>query len=574
MSKLGAFFAELNPLERNRLLFEWLRDDLKRAELYRELRNAGFPVLQFKSVLRSDDRARWPNEDVYLLSKKEHVETALKHYSVEPYRGLDSGGRFMLGLDNRVAHWAQNDIAAAALRFNAVEIGECAREAVRRASVLLQKNHQFNLPVDLAGKAALHFVELLFGFRDEAHVALMTAMGATYQRLVFQIIGRHFVWDASVPPSDSPAAKKLREELDDEIRIAATKQPGQTRRTGAPERTVIERLVSHYGDPGAKELTVVALGLIAGTVGNITAAISISIDHFFTQRDGAGRLIDHAREAAQRGDDDELKTLIAQAFVRNPPAPFLARASVGRTLGYKHDSGQTVPIPDGAHILLAMGAAETQELVFGGPPHQPEFLHRCIGEHLAKPLICEVVRHALLLPGLSQDIDPASGAPFGLKKRWGVICESYPLRFQRDRRLNQQPLFVVLPIKEPVKENADKLKALTRAGAYVVEDALDKSRHVHFAWFMLVENETHLAMATVYDGDFDAYVEHFALDVSLFDKQFEFLAVEQPTPIRDYPKQFVENIRKYNRTPLGGYFYSAYPTTTVADLDNTTNAAP
>jgi hypothetical protein len=30
---------------------------------------------------------------------------------------------------------------------------------------------------------------------------------------------------------------------------------------------------------------------------------------------------------------------------------------------------------------------------------------------------------------------------------------------------------------------------------------------------MLVEDDTHLSMMTVYDGDFDAYVEHFAIDV-------------------------------------------------------------
>ena len=82
------------------MLFDWLRDDHERAQLYAELRDAGFPVLQFKSLLRSSNHAEWPNQDVYLLSKKEHVEMALKHCSVKPYQALDSGGRFMLGLDS------------------------------------------------------------------------------------------------------------------------------------------------------------------------------------------------------------------------------------------------------------------------------------------------------------------------------------------------------------------------------------------------------------------------------------------------------------------------------------------
>ena len=44
----------------------------------------------------------------------------------------------------------------------------------------------------------------------------------------------------------------------------------------------------------------------------------------------------------------------------------------------------------------------------------------------------------------------------------------------------------------------------------------------------------------------------------------------------EHPKQFVENIRKYNRAPLGEYFFSAYPTVAVADVINATSdtAAP
>jgi hypothetical protein len=83
MSKLGAFGDEGDAIKKNRMLFDWLRDDHERAQLYAELRGAGFPVLQFKSLLRSSNHAEWPNQDVYLLSKKEHIEMALKHCSVK-----------------------------------------------------------------------------------------------------------------------------------------------------------------------------------------------------------------------------------------------------------------------------------------------------------------------------------------------------------------------------------------------------------------------------------------------------------------------------------------------------------
>jgi hypothetical protein len=113
-----------------------------------------------------------------------------------------------------------------------------------------------------------------------------------------------------------------------------------------------------------------------------------------------------------------------------------------------------------------------------------------------------------------------------------------------------------------------------QVGAPLVEEALEKQRFVHSAYFMLVENETHLSMMTVYDGDFDAYVEHFASDVPLFDEQLKYLEGSPRTPTSEFPKEFVEWIKRHNRAPFGGYFYSAYPAVTVADVTNATGEKP
>jgi hypothetical protein len=147
------------------------------------------------------------------------------------------------------------------------------------------------------------------------------------------------------------------------------------------------------------------------------------------------------------------------------------------------------------------------------------------------------------------------------------------MQFQRDRRLNLQPLHLVLPIKKPIKENAKKLLQLTQAGAPLIEEALDKKKFVHSAYFMLVEDGTHLSLMTIYDGDLEAYLEHFAMDVPLFDEQLKYLKGAPPTPTREFPKEFVKYIKRYNRAPFGGYFYSAYPTVTVADVKNATGEA-
>lgn len=568
MSKLKAFRDEQKTIKKNRMVFDWLRDDHERAQLYAELRGAGFPVLQFKSLLRSSNRLDWPNQDVYLLSNKEHIEMALHHCSVKPYQALDSGGRFMLGLESGEAHTRQNRIAVSALKFTQEEVEECAKAAFVRASVLPLKNPQFNLATDLAEQAALRFTELLFGFRDEAHPYLQGAMRIAYTQLVFQIIGRHFVSDSGLPPTDTQEAKDAKERLKYEIREAVKPD----KRTGAPRKRVIERLVRDYGSARSEELIIVALGLIAGTVGNVCAAVSIAVADFFAERDQGSPLMDKARQAAQRTDGGKLRKLIEDAMVRNPPAPFLARTSTGESTGFKVKNDRGEPIPEGAHLVLALGAAADRDYIFGGSDPS-DYPHHCIGQHLAWPLTLEIVRQVLLLPGLTQVIDPVSGKPEKLEKRWGAICESYPIQFQRDRRLNLHPLHLVLPIKKPVKENAKKLLQLMQAGAPVVEEALEKQKFVHSAYFMLVEDETHLSMMTIYDGDFDAYVEHFAIDVPLFDEQLKYLEGAPPTPTREFPKEFVEWIKQHNRAPFGGYFYSAYPTVTVADVKNATGEA-
>ena len=608
--KLKKFGEAPDSVAQNELLFDWLSDDLKRKDLYDELRRKGFPTLRFKSLLTSKKEGGWQKEDVYLLSRPDQVEAALKHYSVEPYRALDSGGQFMLGLDDDRLHGDQRKVAEWAIGiagnstdkcprhgvsekieerehlFTSAEIEDCARAAFRRAAIRPLKSHEFDL-ADLAEQAALHIIKLLFGFRDEAQEVLQPLALGAYRRLVFQIIGRHFVAgsDSGLLPSKSPQVEGLKKGLTKEIDIAAHATGNEPFREGAPKESVIKKLRRHPGGLDPEMLDVIVAGLIAGTVGNIRAAVPIAIYDFFTAKeDGRKPLIDAAQEAARSGGPG-LEDLIWEALLRNPPAAFLARTAKPLSkeapgLTFDDKEGLTRPIPEGAHLLLAMGADPKREWVFGGadPDLKREFVfsgyegfkHNCVGARLAWPLIVEVVRQVLQLPGLSQLIEPASGKPARLEKQWGVMCKPYKLHYQRDRRLNQQRLYVVLPIKEPVTRNAKILKGLTESGAHIVEAALKESGIVHFAWFMLVENETKLSLSTVFDGDFDAYVEHFAVKVPLFDKQFEYLAVEQQTPIREHPKQFVENIRRYNKAPLADYFYSAYPTLSVADIENAT----
>ena len=122
-------------------------------------------------------------------------------------------------------------------------------------------------------------------------------------------------------------------------------------------------------------------------------------------------------------------------------------------------------------------------------------------------------------------------------------------------------------IKSPLAENAERLRRVISSGAPRIQWALDDSRHVHMAWFEFMENDSLLALRTVYDGDFDAYIQHFALKTGeLFDQLFESIEGAPPLPVSEHPNEFVETIRRYNRGPAGGYFFSAYPRTETARI--------
>ncbi|MDM0079351.1 hypothetical protein QTI17_01985 [Variovorax sp. J31P179] len=563
--------SEGNALRQNRLLFDALRDDTAREALYEELRQDRFRPLAFKSVIRhGGGSSSWPDVPAFLLTSAKDVSKALQHGSVKPYSELDSGGRFMLGLDDRCPHMRQRQNGLEALDFDAHVLDKCACEAVVRAMVLPTKNREFDLVTDVAEQAAVRYIAILFGLRAKSHVLLERAMRAGYIRLTFQIIGRHFVSDDGLPPSESKLAVELRDKLEADLKkaVEGTAVPewwDHKLLRAAPAAVHLGQL--YRDDP--EMARVVVKGLMAGTVGNITSAIANVFDHFFRAQADGSFLVDEASALARRKDGTrQLNDLIREALRLQPAAPFLARTTL-EPMAFG-EGGATVQVPAGAELLLAMGA-ETPidlDLMFGGNLQDKEYPHSCVGRHLAWPLVERVVREVLLLPGLTRRLDPDTREVMPPVRRWGAIWESFPLQFQRDRRLNQQPLLFVLKIKEPVAENAQKLMRLTRAGAAVVERALQDASNVHFAWFMLIENSTHLAFFTVYDGDFDAYVEHFALKVPLFDKQFEFLEDAPPTPIQKFPKEFVDTIRKYNRKPLAGYFYSAYPRSSVADIHN------
>ena len=141
------------------------------------------------------------------------------------------------------------------------------------------------------------------------------------------------------------------------------------------------------------------------------------------------------------------------------------------------------------------------------------------------------------------------------------------MQHRRDLRFEQQPLNVVMRVKSPISANAEAIRSVIRVGAPRIEQVLTESRHVHFAWFEFIDNDSKLVLHTVFDGDFNAYLQHFALKVGdVFDRLFRYIEDAPPLPVDEFPAQFIETIRRFNRPAVEGFFYSAYPRAGTAQI--------
>ena len=575
-------FLNQAPLQANRLLLDSLSDDQRRAALYRTLR-ARRHVLQFTSTaVNPGPGGPVFRQTVALLSAREHIDLAFTdatHFSNSPYRALGSG-TFMLALDG-TAHGQQRQQGADLLRkIQPRYLQGLIDQAWRIAAVLPLKQRGFNAAA-LAEQVALRFAGLLFGLSFGDHPLLEAAMRAGYQQLVYQIVGRHFEQQLQLEDKAKVTGAGLamrlgtllgdylRGQVPDDILDLQAKAPGY--------RPLLQQLAEAPGDATLAELTVLAAGLIAGTIGNVQASVAIALDHLLQDHDLASTsALAHAAEPGNPAWG-QLQARVQEALALNPPAALLPRKVI-KDITLTLDGQPVARLAAGTELLLAIGSATAERLdahaaagpdplIYGGDAGAGGHLHACLGAFIGNPLVLTTVRNILRLPGLSRAIDPRTGQALRLEKTWGFRCDKLALEYAQDIAMVQSPLAIIMPVRAPVAANAELLKTIIAVGAPRIEFKLAESRQVHFAWFLLLDNDSQLALFTTFDGDFDTYLKHFALEVgTLFDKLFDCLADPPPLPVAQYPDEFVAKIRQYQRTPVGSYFFSAYPQAPVASI--------
>ncbi|MDF2463608.1 MAG: hypothetical protein K0Q43_1843 [Ramlibacter sp.] len=576
-----------NPDARNRLLLAWLEDDAHRSELFRLIREERGGLLVFPS--RDSGQRDCECVDlggikaqpvtgqrlVALVTDRQAIEEALLNkegrYSSRIYAEL-GGGSFMLALDPAAgtAHDVQRAAYKECFPRDPEVIGPLAEAACDAAAVMALKASDVDL-AHFAEQAALRFCQLLMGYSFRDYPMMEETLRAAYRGLVYQVLGRHFVTDPLAIPVAKQAlglllarTSKLIDayEAQDEDELKGCDDPARPGNV----RPVLEQLGNYNADLNGEQRAIIAVGAVVGTVGNVQAAACIAVSALFAN----SKYRDDARELLRDRTDTEPRKyarwqrLVQAAMAANPPIPFLPRFDL--------EPAKDQP----AEILLALGGAtrvsdeEQDPLIWGLPGGAP---HHCAGQALAWPLIVEIVRRVMSLPGLEERRDAEDATVIGLKKRWGFACESYPLTYQRERRIAQSSLNVAMRLRSPVQKYAAVVREVIRAGAPRIEEALRSARHVHFAWFELVEGDTVLVLHTVYDGPFFAYIQDFALRVGdLFDALFECIENPPPMPVGKFPNEFVAHIQRYDRPPTMGYFFSAYPNSEVARIQRAERA--
>jgi hypothetical protein len=458
-------FDDRNPDARNRLLLAWLEDDVHRSELFRLIREERAGLLVFPSrdsgqrdcecVDLGESRAQpvTGHRLVALVTDREAIEKALlnkeERYSSRIYAEL-GGGSFMLALDPAAgtAHDLQRAAYEKCFPRDPAEIGPLAEAACEAAAVMALKTSDFDL-AHFAEQAALRFCQLLMGYSFRDFSLLEETLRAAYRGLVYQVLGRHFVTDPIAIPVAKQAlglllsrTSKLIDayEAQDEDELKGCDDPARPGNV----RPVLEQLGNYDADLNGEQRAIIAVGAVVGTVGNVQAAACIAVRALLTN----SKYRDDARDLLRDRTDTEPRKyarwqgLIQAALAANPPIPFLPRFDL------KPAKDQP------AETLLALGGAtrisvEEDPLIWGLPEGAP---HHCAGQALAWPLIVEIVRRVMSLPGLEERRDAKDASVIGLKKRWGFACESYPLTYQRERRTAQRSLNVAMRVRTPVQK--------------------------------------------------------------------------------------------------------------------------
>ena len=106
----------------------------------------------------------------------------------------------------------------------------------------------------------------------------------------------------------------------------------------------------------------------------------------------------------------------------------------------------------------------------------------------------------------------------------------------------------------------------TSSAQAMVDAALEALANVHFAQFVFLDNDTRLAVLTIFDGPFDEYIQSFVERIGLgFNLILDHIdGGDAVVPVQLHKDAFLAFIHAHHREGLG--VFSAYPGKRVFDI--------
>ncbi len=405
---------EQTPLEQQwPLVRKWM--DSEPLALYEELREFR-PVLQLPEVT--------------IVTRFSDCTSVLRQhdvFSVALYK--DKQGDFWMSQDDTPVHWREKSIMRSILDLE--DLADIRKYVAEKASLLLQNAECSIDAVNSLGRAVpIALVQERFGFDESDPKELFEwSYWSQYDAFHNQPFDSVVVENPDLVVANRKASSqrmgaylvKLIERRTAELEAGKPNNDPATRllklsMSGALIEFDIRRVIQNVG------------GLLIGAVETTSLGVINSLSWLFEHTE----ILSKAITAAAKKDPTEFDGYVFEALRFNPAFPYFFRVCEQKTqlaagTDYMSD------ITPGTTVIAITHSAMFDDTAFPEPkrfnPTRPEMnafhfgqgLHECLGRHIGREMIPEIVRQVLLLPGVH-----ATGP---VDKKGGPVPEYYPLKW-------------------------------------------------------------------------------------------------------------------------------------------------
>jgi len=390
----------------------WMDEDP--LGLYKELR-ASRPVLVMPELT--------------MVTRFADCTSVLRQYSifsVQPYESKQPG--YWMAEDDTAVHWREKSIMRSILDLEDLA-GIRAFVAEQAATILKQANGHIDAVNDLCRAVPIALVQGQFGF-DQSDPKKLIDWSFWNQYDAF----RNQPFD-SVVEKDQAGIIAKREAAGEELKaylIALVTRRGAELKAGKDNNDPATRLL-RLSMSGALKFDIPRVitnvgGLLIGAVETTAIASIYALSGLLSRPE----VLEQARAAAAKDDPQAFDGFVFEALRFRPAFPYFFRRCEQAT-ELAAGTEYATDIPKGAMVLAITHAGMFDDRAFPNPdtfdPTRPQSnmfhfglgIHACLGEHIGRQMIPEIVRQALLIPDLK-----ATGP---IDFNGTVVPEHYPLQW-------------------------------------------------------------------------------------------------------------------------------------------------